>query len=69
MEFPTAYLPAQACAESMFIHMRPMATGTTRQSHDTTDVGTRQEIAELWEELERLRAERALACAGETRDG
>jgi hypothetical protein len=69
LEFLIVYLPVLACGAVMFFCLRHMSMGSKQQTDDKTDVATKQEIAELREELARLRAERTLAAAEETRDG
>ncbi len=69
MEFLIAYLPVLACGAVMFFCMRHMSMGGKQQNDDAADVATKQEIAELREELARLRAERALASTEESGDG
>jgi hypothetical protein len=69
LEFLIAYLPVLACGAVMFICLRHTSMGSKQQTDDKMDVATKQEIAELHEELARLRAERTLASSGETLDG
>ncbi len=69
MEFLIAYLPVLACGAVMFFCLRHMSMGSKQQNDDKVDVATKQEIAELREELARLRAERTLASSEESRDG
>ncbi len=69
MEFLIAYLPVLACGAVMFFCLRHMSMGSKQQTDDKLDVATKQEVAELREELAGLRAERALAAQEETRDG
>jgi hypothetical protein len=69
LEFLIAYLPVLACGAVMFFCLRHMSMGSKQQTDDKMDVATKQEIAELREELARLRAERTLASSEETRDG
>ncbi|MGH2385678.1 MAG: hypothetical protein ACRDJL_09535 [Actinomycetota bacterium] len=69
MEFLIAYLPVIACGAVMFFCMRHMWMGGKQQRDDLTDVATKQEIAELREELARLRSERSLVSTEESRDG
>jgi len=69
LDFLIAYLPLLACGAVMFFCMRHMSMADKQQTDDATDVATKQEVAELREELARLRAERALASTEETRDG
>jgi hypothetical protein len=69
LEFLIAYLPVLACGAVMFFCFRHMSMGSKQQTDDQLDVATKQEIAELREELARLRAERTLAAPQETRDG
>ena len=69
MESLIAYLPVLACGAVMFFCLRHMSTGSKQQNDEKTDVATKKEIAELREELARLRAERTLASSKESRDG
>jgi hypothetical protein len=69
LEFLIAYLPVLAGGAVMFLCLRHMSMGSKQQTDDNMDVATKQEIAELREELARLRAERTLAAPEETRDG
>jgi hypothetical protein len=69
LELLIAYLPVLACGAVMFFCFRHMSMGSTQQTDDKLDVATKQEIAELREELACLRAERTLASSEEARDG
>jgi hypothetical protein len=69
LEFLIPYLPVVACGAVMFVCMRHMSMGGKQQTDETTDVASKQEIAELREEIALLRAERALSSTEETRDG
>jgi hypothetical protein len=69
LELLIAYLPVLASGAVMFFCIRHMSMGSKRQTDDNLDVATKQEIAELREELARLRSERTLATPEETRDG
>jgi hypothetical protein len=69
LEFLIAYLPVLACGAVMFFCLRHMSMGGKQHTDDNIDVATKQEIAELREELARLRAERTLASTDKTRDG
>jgi hypothetical protein len=69
LEFLIGYLPLLACGAVMFFCMRHMSMRGKQQTDEKTDVASRQELAELREEIARLRPERALASTEETRDG
>jgi hypothetical protein len=69
LDFLIAYLPILACGAVMFFCMRRMSMGSKQQTDEKTDVASKQEIAELREEIALFRAERALAFTEETRDG
>lgn len=63
-----AYLPAIACGAMMLLICVPMLFG---RKHDrSADEGpSQQEVAELSEEISRLKAERALEDKSEVRNG
>lgn len=61
------YLPALACAGMMLLICVPMMRNMHKGQSD--DKGTSEEVAELREEVARLKAERALSDTSETVDG
>ena len=67
METLLAYLPAFACGAMMLLICIPMM----RKMHkgDSGDSATSEEVAELREELARLKAERTPSDTRETIDG
>lgn len=60
MESPHFLLPALACGAMMLPICIPMMRNMHKGHGDSADDDTRQEVAELREEIARLRAERAL---------
>lgn len=60
METLLSYLPALACAGMMLVICLPMMRNMHKGHGEADDSATRQEIAELREEIARLKAERAL---------
>ena len=63
-----AYLPALACGAMMLLVCVPMLLG--RRHDQPPDRGaTQQQVAELREEISRLKAERALDDKTESLDG
>lgn len=63
-----AYLPALACGAMMLLICVPMLLG--RRHDQSADQGaSRQEVAELREEISRLKADRALDDRTEALDG
>lgn len=63
-----AYLPALACGAMMLLICVPMLLG--RKHNQARDDGaSRHEVAELREEISRLKAERALTDRSEALDG
>ncbi|HZJ50752.1 MAG TPA: hypothetical protein VFF07_07820 [Actinomycetota bacterium] len=63
-----AYLPALACGVMMLFICVPMLLG--RKHNQSADQGaSQQEVAELREEISRLKAERALDNKSEAFDG
>lgn len=67
MEVLIAYLPTLACAAVMFFCVRHMSAGN-KGTEERADASSNQKIAELREELARLRAERALVSAEKEHD-
>jgi hypothetical protein len=55
-----SYLPALACGAMMLLICIPMMRNMHKGHDGSTDTDTRQEIAELREEIARLRAEKTL---------
>jgi hypothetical protein len=60
LETLISYLPALVCGAMMLLICIPMMRNMRRGQGDATDADTHQEIAELREEMARLRAERTL---------
>jgi hypothetical protein len=60
LETPISFLPALACGAMMLFFCIPMMRNMHKKHNDSTEADTRQEIAELHEEIVRLRAEEAL---------
>jgi hypothetical protein len=60
LETLISYLPALACGAMMLFICIPMMRNMHKGHGDSTDTDTRQEVAELREEITRLRAEKAL---------
>jgi hypothetical protein len=54
------WLPLLGCAAMMFVCLRLMTKGSNNQPHEADAPSTQQEIAELREEVARLRGERAV---------
>jgi hypothetical protein len=54
------WLPFLGCAAMMFVCLRHMAKASRNQQQRGGDASTQQDIAELRDEVARLRAERAL---------
>ena len=54
------YLPALACVGMMLLICVPMMRNMHKDHRDSEDTATREEFAELREEVARLKAERAL---------
>lgn len=63
-----AYLPPLACGAMMLLVCVPMMFGR-KLGHSDDQSGSKQEIAELREEISRLKAERALEDKSEALDG
>ena len=64
------YLPAIACgAMLLFMCIPMMRTRHRKPDGESTDVATRSEVAELREEITRLKAEHALSKQEESVDG
>jgi hypothetical protein len=63
------YLPALACGAMLLLVCIPMMRNMHKGPGESEDTASRQEIAELREEIARLKAERALEDASETVDG
>jgi hypothetical protein len=64
-----SYLPALACGAMMLFICIPMMRNMHKGHDDSTEADTRQEVAELREEITRLRAEKALDSSEETIGG
>jgi hypothetical protein len=62
------YLPALICGAMMLAICVPMLLGR-KHNHSSDQSSTQQEIAELREEVARLKAERVLDDKSEARDG
>jgi hypothetical protein len=60
LETLIAYLPALACGAMMFFCIRHMFMGSKQDAQQGHDQTPNEEIAELREEIARLRAEQAL---------
>jgi hypothetical protein len=60
LETLIAFLPALACGAMMLFICIPMMRNMHKKHDNSTEADTRQEIAELREEIVRLRAEKAL---------
>ena len=60
MDTLIAFLPAVACGALMLFCMRGMSMGSKHETQQGQDQASKQEIAELREEIARLRAEQAL---------
>ncbi|MGI8706864.1 MAG: hypothetical protein ACR2LG_01470 [Actinomycetota bacterium] len=68
MRLLVAYLPALACGAMMLLICVPMLLG--RKHNQSSDQGvSQQEVADLREELSRLKAERALDDKTEALNG
>jgi hypothetical protein len=65
LETLISYLPVIACGAMMLLICIPMTKNMHKGHDDSTDVDTRQEIAELREEIARLRAEKTLDSSEE----
>lgn len=62
------YLPALACGAMMLLICVPMLLGR-KHDHDAEPSASQQEVAELRDEISRLKAERALEGKAEALDG
>lgn len=60
MEAFIGFLPALACGALMFFCMRHMAMGSKQNTDQAAEQGSSEEIAELRQEIARLRTEQAL---------
>ncbi len=60
METLVFYLPALGCGAMMLLICIPMMRNMHKRHDDPADSDTRQKIAELREEISRLRAENTL---------
>jgi hypothetical protein len=69
LETIVAYLPAIACGAMLLLLCIPMMRNMHQGYGESAGTASRQEIAELREEVARLKAERALEDASETVDG
>jgi hypothetical protein len=69
LETLLAYLPALACGAMMLAICIPMMRNMHKGHGGSEDTASRQEIADLREEVARLKAERALEDVSETVDG
>jgi hypothetical protein len=63
------WLPFLGCAAMMFVCLRHMAKASRNQRQRGHDASTQQEMAELREEVARLRAERSLTGEQEPGSG
>lgn len=68
METVLSYLPAIACGAMMLLICIPMMRNM-HKGRDSDDAVSREEVAELREEIARLKAERTLSETKETVDG
>jgi len=68
MEWLWVALPGLACAAMMLVICIPMMRNMHKGHGESDDSATRQEVAELREEVARLKADRALS-ERETVDG
>ncbi|MGH2775242.1 MAG: hypothetical protein ACRDJT_07410 [Actinomycetota bacterium] len=66
METLVAYLSAIACGAMLLLICIPMMRNMHKGHGDSAGTASRQEIAELREEVARLKAERTLEDASET---
>jgi hypothetical protein len=64
-----SYLPALACGAMMLLICIPMMRNMHKGHGDPADADTRQEVAELREEIARLKAGRTLEDKTEALDG
>lgn len=64
-----AYLPVIACGAMMLLICIPMMRNMHKGHGRSDDAGTREEVAELREEISRLKAERALEDKSEVTHG
>ena len=69
METFIAFLPALACGALMFFCMRHMAMGSKHDADQGVEQSSSEEVAELREEIARLKAARSHADTRETIDG
>jgi hypothetical protein len=69
LETFVTYLPAIACGAMLLLVCIPMMRDMHRGHGESAGTASGQEIAELREEVARLKAERALEDASETVDG
>jgi hypothetical protein len=69
LETFVTYLPAIACGAMLLLVCIPMMRNMHKGHGESAGTASRQEIAELREEVARLKAERALEDASETVDG
>lgn len=69
METLISYLPALACGAMMLFICIPMMRNMHKSHGDSADADARQEVAELREEIARVKAERALEDKTEALDG
>jgi len=69
LETLVAYLPAIACGAMLLLICIPMMRNMHKGHDESAGTASRQEIAELREEVGRLKAERPLGHASETVDG
>jgi hypothetical protein len=69
LETFVTYLPAIACGAMMLLICIPMKRNMHKDRGESAGPASRQEIAELREEVARVKAERALEDASETVDG
>jgi hypothetical protein len=69
LEALISYLPALACGAMMLLICIPMMRNMHKGHGDSGATDTRQEVAELREEMARLKAERALEDNREALDG
>ncbi|MFN2524942.1 MAG: hypothetical protein ABR505_01555 [Actinomycetota bacterium] len=69
METLIAFLPALACGAMMMLICIPMMRNMHKGHDNSADTDKRHEVAELREEIARLKAERALEDKIEAHDG